>query len=261
MTWTGRLRRALRRLLDDLRSVQNVEAYAISALAAGVTIFTIIGAPKPELVGTVTLACLAFLVFSTAGQRATRHTAGIAEALRDRDSYGTFEQLLEGATELWMYAPSGVNVLRRHAGDIKRWLAAGGKARVVLHDPAAATHSLATQLDNNSNFGTDLSASLDSLDKLATSGRLEYKLLPLNPGFSLLVVNPRQRSGRLIVEFHGFQDESISDRMHVEIRRPESTHWFEYWAGRFEAIWAVARSPHGGHDAEDIAPDPSRGDP
>lgn len=243
MSARGR-RNPFRRLADDLREVRNVEAYAISALAAVLTVFTIVGDPSPELFNTVTLACLAFLVFSTAGQRAAGQTAGLAGVLRDRDSYATFEQLLEGATELWMYAPSGVNVLRRHAGDIRRWLAAGGQARVVVHDPGAgAVDTLATQLDDNNDFGNDLTAALDSLDKLAASGRLDYRLLPLNPGFSLVVVNPRQRGGRLIVEFHGFQDESISDRMHVEIRRSESTHWFEYWAGRFEAIWAASRGP------------------
>jgi hypothetical protein len=114
----------------------------------------------------------------------------------------------------------------------------------VVHDPGAgAIDTLATQLDEDNDFGKDLTASLDSLDKLAGSGRLDYRLLSLNPGFSLVVVNPRQRGGRLIVEFHGFQDEGISDRMHVEIRRSESTHWFDYWARRFEAIWAAARVP------------------
>jgi hypothetical protein len=244
MTPGGR-RKLFRRLADDLREFRNVEAYAISALAVGLTIFTIVGNPSAQLFNTVTLACLAFLVFSTTtGQRAARQAGGLAEVLRDRDSYATFEQLLDGATELWMYAPSGVNVLRRHGGDIKRWLAAGGRARFVVHDPAAgALDTLATQLDEDNDFGNDLTASLDSLDKLAGTGRLEYRLLSLNPGFSLVVVNPRQRGGRLIVEFHGFQDESISDRMHVEVRRSESTHWFDYWAGRFEAIWAAARDP------------------
>jgi hypothetical protein len=239
-------RKAFRRLAEDLREARHIEAYAISALAAVLTIFTIVGDPSPELFNTVTLACLAFLVFSTTRQRAAGQTAGLAGVLRDRDSYATFEQLLEGATELWMYAPSGVNILRRHAGDIRRWLATGGQARVVVHDPdAGAINTLATQLDDNNDFGNDLTASLDSLDKLAATGQLDYRLLPLNPGFSLVVVNPRQRSGRLIVEFHGFQDESISDRMHVEIRRSESTHWFDYWAGRFEAIWAASRDPSG----------------
>lgn len=243
MTASGR--RALRRLAEDLREVRNIEAYAISTLAAALTIFTVVGSPSPQLFDAVALACLAFLVFSTTRQQAASQAGGgLAGVLRDRDSYATFEQLLDGATELWMYAPSGVNVLRRHGGDIKRWLAAGGRARVVVHDPGAgAIDTLATQLDEDNDFGKDLTASLDSLDKLAGSGRLDYRLLSLNPGFSLVVVNPRQRGGRLIVEFHGFQDESISDRMHVEIRRSESTHWFDYWARRFEAIWAAARVP------------------
>jgi hypothetical protein len=243
MTASGR--RALRRLAEDLREVRNIEAYAISTLAAALTIFTIVGSPSPQLFDAVALACLAFLVFSTTRQQAASQAGGgLAGVLRDRDSYATFEQLLDGATELWMYAPSGVNVLRRHGGDIKRWLAAGGRARFVVHDPGAgAIDTLATQLDEDNDFGKDLTASLDSLDKLAGSGGLDYRLLSLNPGFSLVVVNPRQRGGRLIVEFHGFQDESISDRMHVEIRRSESTHWFDYWARRFEAIWAAARVP------------------
>ena len=243
MTASGR--RALRRLAEDLREVRNIEAYAISTLAAALTIFTIVGSPSPQLFDAVALACLAFLVFSTTRQQAASQAGGgLAGVLRDRDSYATFEQLLDGATELWMYAPSGVNVLRRHGGDIKRWLAAGGRARFVVHDPGAgAVDTLATQLDEDNDFGKDLTASLDSLDKLAGSGGLDYRLLSLNPGFSLVVVNPRQRGGRLIVEFHGFQDESISDRMHVEIRRSESTHWFDYWARRFEAIWAAARVP------------------
>jgi hypothetical protein len=243
MTASGR--RALRRLAEDLREVRNIEAYAISTLAAALTIFTIVGSPSPQLFDAVALACLAFLVFSTTRQQAASQAGGgLAGVLRDRDSYATFEQLLDGATELWMYAPSGVNVLRRHGGDIKRWLAAGGRARFVVHDPGAgAIDTLATQLDEDNDFGKDLTASLDSLDKLAGSGGLDYRLLSLNPGFSLVVVNPRQRGGRLIVEFHGFQDESISDRMHVEIRRSGSTHWFDYWARRFEAIWAAARVP------------------
>ena len=69
------------------------------------------------------------------------------------------------------------------------------------------------------------------------------RLLATNPGFSLVVLDPGGVGGRLIVEFHGFQDDSIGDRMHVEIQRSQSLHWFEYWVGRFEAIWSAAREP------------------
>jgi hypothetical protein len=58
-----------------------------------------------------------------------------------------------------------------------------------------------------------------------------------------VVLDPRRVGGRLLVEFHGFHDDSIGDRMHLEIRRSQSLHWFEYWVGRVEAIWEVAHKP------------------
>jgi hypothetical protein len=39
------------------------------------------------------------------------------------------------------------------------------------------------------------------------------------------------------------EDDSIGDRMHLEIQRSQSLHWFEYWVGRFEAIWSAAHEP------------------
>jgi Flp pilus assembly pilin Flp len=245
----GRPRRALRRFLDDLRGARHIEAYAIAGLAFAITILSVVSDLSQQVANAVILACLGFLVFSTAGQRAGGQEATVTSLLRDRDSFGTFDQVLDGAAELWMYAPSAINVLQRNAGDLRRWAEAGGRARVVVHDPDAGTvAAVRAQLDRNSDFGDDLEHALRQLRRL-TSERLEYRLLDVNPGFSLVVVNPRQRSGRVIVEFHGFRDNSISDRMHIDISRTESMHWFEYWADRFEAIWDAAREPK---------PDPDR---
>ena len=122
--------------------------------------------------------------------------------------------------------------------------AIGGRAWIVVHDPEAVTDGgVRAQLDTNTDFLQDLERSLTALARHAVPDRLDYRLLPLNPGFSIVVVNPGQRSGRVILELHGFQDPKIGDRMHLEIRRTESVHWFEYWAGRFEAIWLAAREP------------------
>ena len=132
----------------------------------------------------------------------------------------------------------------QHLPDVKRWVKGGGRARIVVHDPEAATAgSVRVQLDTNTDFLQDLERSLTALARHAEPGRLDYRLLPLNPGFSIVVVNPGQRSGRVILELHGFQDPKVGDRMHIEIRRTESVPWFEYWAGRFEAIWDAAREP------------------
>ena len=242
-TWRARRRRVLDWLADDDHGLPALEAYAIAALAFGAIVFGIVGNLPDGLYQTASLACLGFLVLSTVRQRAAQGFT-IADVLRDRDSYEGFARLLDGASELGFYAPSGVNVLPQHLPDVKRWVQGGGRARIVVHDPEAATAGgVRTQLDTNTDFLQDLERSLTALARHAEPGRLDYRLLGLNPGFSMVVVNPGQRSGRVILELHGFQDAKVGDRMHLEIRRTESVHWFDYWAGRFEAIWQAAREP------------------
>ena len=242
-TWRARRRRVLDWLADDEHGLPALEAYAIAALAFGAIVFGIVTDLPPGLYQAATLACLGFLVLSTVRQRAAQGFT-IADVLRDRDSYESFARLLDGASELCFYAPSGVNVLPQHLPDVKRWVQGGGRARFVVHDPEAATAGgVRAQLDTNTDFLQDLERSLTALARHAEPGKLDYRLLPLNPGFSIVVVNPGQRSGRVILELHGFQDPKIGDRMHLEIRRTESVHWFEYGAGRFEAIWLAAREP------------------
>ena len=242
-TWRARRRRVLDWLADDEHGLPALEAYAIAALAFGAVVFGIVTDLPPGLYQAATLACLGFLVLSTVRLRAAQRFT-IADVLRDRDSYEGFARLLDGASELCFYAPSGVNVLPQHLPDVKRWVQGGGRARIVVHDPAAVTAGgVRAQLDTNTDFLQDLERSLTALARHAEPGKLDYRLLPLNPGFSMVVVNPGQRSGRVILELHGFQDPKIGDRMHLEIRRTDTVHWFDYWAGRFEAIWLAAREP------------------
>jgi hypothetical protein len=241
MSGPGTYRHTLRRVGGDLRSARHLEAYSVSVVAVALTVFNLLGSPSPRLTESVVLACLAFLVLWTTGARGEGAPASLDTVLRNRESFGSFSELLDGASELWMYAPTGVNVLLRHAADIKRWVAEGGRARIVVQDPAVAgVADVRAQLDDHTDFDTSLGASLATLSKLATPGGVDVRLLPLNPGFSMVVIDPRGRAGRLIVEFHGFRDESITERMHVLIQRPQSLHWFEYWTGRFEAIWEAS---------------------
>src|SRR6266540_4266187 len=179
MSGSGTYRQTVRRVGGDLRSARHLEAYSVSVVAVALTVLNLLGSPSPRLTESVVLACLAFLVLWTTGARGGEAPASLDTVLRNRESFGSFDDLLDGA-------------------------------------------------------------SLATLSKLASSGGVDVRLLPLNPGFSMVVVDPRGRAGRLIVEFHGFRDENIAERMHVMIQRSQSLHWFEYWTGRFEAIWEAA---------------------
>ncbi len=72
------------------------------------------------------------------------------------------------------------------------------------------------------------------------NGSFEYRLLDYNPGFSLVAIDPSARDGRLIVEFHGFHNEATSSRMHMELARQQSDHWYAYWSEQFNRIWEAA---------------------
>src|SRR3712207_2127188 len=116
-----------------------------------------------------------------------------------------------------MYAPTGVNVLLRHSGDLKSWMDKGGRIKIVVQDPSSPmVEAIRAQLDFFTDFDSSLNAALATLSKNASPDRMEFRLLSFNPGFSLVIIDPQGKSGHLIVEFHGFRDNSIADRMHIE---------------------------------------------
>ena len=132
------------------------------------------------------------------------------QVLRSREDYGPFSKLLPDVRDLRIYGPTAVNVLTNSA-DIRRYvLSHGGTVRVIVqeNDPAALAHS-AIQLDDNLDLQSTLDSSMVTLAKLASSTDFSYRVLPLNPGFSLVIVNAHSPVGYIIFESPGFQDEGI----------------------------------------------------
>ncbi len=254
---SGAYRRGLRRVAGDIRSGRHIEGYSLGLVAVGLTVFNLVE-PSSKVTNSIVLACLAFLIFWTTGEGRAGNAAGGAQAslhtvLRDRDSFGTFDQLLASASELCFYAPTGVNVLLRHASDIKGWVAAGGRARIVVQDPKSEmVDAVREQLDTDTDFDSSLHAVLQTLSRITSAEGIKLRLLRFSPGFSLVILNPQSKTGRLIVEFHGFRDENIADRMHIEIPRAASPHWFGYWSSRFDAIWNAAREPDAADAGETV---------
>jgi hypothetical protein len=153
-----------------------------------------------------------------------------------------FSAILPEGGELWVYGPTAVNVLV-NASDIKtKILSKGGRVRVVVQDPSSdAVRHTRTQLDDTLDFDHTLASSIATLRRMRSWGDCGFRLLAFNPGFSLVVVNPTQPDGFLILELHGFGDDTITDRMHMRISRSESLHWFDYWSSRFNSMWEQAR--------------------
>lgn len=229
--------------LKDIREGRHREAYALFFVGVTLTVLGLIGiVDEPVLLSAILLA-ISFLVFHTAAEGGDRKP-GLDQVLRSRQDYGAFSRLLPNAQDLRVYGPTAVNVLTNSA-DIRRFvLSRGGTVKVIVQDsdPAALVKS-AIQLDDNLDLRSTLDSSMATLAKLASSPGFSYRMLPVNPGFSLVIVNAVSSDGYVIFESHGFRDENIADRMHIVISRHDSPHWFHYWVERFDAMWEAARSP------------------
>ncbi|MCD2196135.1 hypothetical protein LQ327_22440 [Actinomycetospora endophytica] len=164
----------------------------------------------------------------------------------------------KSAREVCIFAPSGVNLLSAANADLLRREVLArprGIVRVVLLDPTCVEavdqtgHHLDDELDYpTQRLGPGIDATMEQLRTMASwpvAGSFEYRVLGYNPGFSLLVTNPSQAGGSVIVEFHGFHNEATVGRMHIELTRDVSDRWFAYWVDQFEHMWRRAARPTG----------------
>jgi hypothetical protein len=181
--------------------------------------------------------------------------ANIDQILCDRFAFDAtpFADRLRGASEVWIFAPSAINILSAHYCEILRSEVLnrpGGTVRVVVLDPdnASAVDLAVRQLDDSldyplQDFRASLQATVHQLRVMSSweaEGSIGYRFLDYNPGFSLVAIDPAASNGRIVVEFHGFHNKATSSRMHIEVSRQHSERWYSYWMDQFKSIWEAA---------------------
>jgi hypothetical protein len=235
------LRDLSKRTVEDIRRGRHREAYALFLVGVVLVVLGLVGVAAVPVMLSAILLSLSFLVFHTAAEASDQKPA-LDQVLRSRQDFGAFSKLLPGVRDLRIYGPTGVNVLVNSA-DIRRFiLDYGGTVKVIVHDDdPRSLASAAMQLDDNFDLQRTLQSSLAILDRMAAAPGFSYRTLPANPGFSLVIVNARDPGGYVIFESHGFKDQNIADRMHIVIKRYESSRWFSYWVERFDAMWETAK--------------------
>jgi hypothetical protein len=244
------LRDALRRIGRDLVARRHVDAYVVSAAALGFAVVDLISdAVSDGMRWAVLLAGISLLVFriTLPAQR-----SGGDDFLYDRQHLAEtpLSERIERARTLWVLAPSAVNVLSPETVSALRTgmlSKRGSVVRILLLDPdqEQAVEIAERQLDSSLRFPIQslrpsIRTTLDRLRLMAgwdVAGSLEWRLLDLSPGFSLVAIDPGERHGVLILEIHGYHGDSISSRMHLELRREDDPRWHDYWADQFEALW------------------------
>lgn len=250
-----RLRDTLRRILADLTQLKNLESYFIAIMVILFLFATTFGEGVSENDRwNLVLAALGLLVFNLTVPRTKTKT--LDDFLNDRTKLGPFPERIKDAHKLWVYAPSGSSLLRGDNVDaIRRTILAhpDGEVRAIIQNPneTASVNILRRQLDESTDYQVqhleaELQNTLTQFELIQSwkfSGTFDYRLLAYSPGFSLVVIDPHKSSGVVIVEIHGFHNESIRTRMNVEIHKPDAERWFTYWTSQFEYMWQEAKAP------------------
>lgn len=256
--------RTLARIKADLLARRNIEDYVVAALAIVLAFLGVVDAGiSMEVKLSVVLAALALLVFNLTVP--DYRAADLDQVLQDRSAYPRFGDRIKGKRTLWIYAASAVNVLSgENLQAIREEILnyKDGELRVIIQDPQqkAAMEILKQQLDDSVDYpvqhmDTSIAETLKRLKTIKSwkcPGTFKYALLPYNPGFSLLVIDPHRNSGVAIPEFYAFHNQHTGSRMHIEITRSSSSRWFDYWVSQFEYMWAEAYQP----GVEDEPPQP-----
>lgn len=247
--------RALARIFTDVRHQRNIEVYVVSALALILAIAGLIDDLLPDQVRfAVILASLSLLVFRISIPEVREKE--LDDYLNDRTAFVPLPQMLRGAKKLWIYGPSNINILSQdNVIAIRDEILSkpDGEFRVLIQDPleTEALKIAVRQVDENIDFKVqdlpkaiqDVLLILQNIEKWPRRGEFAYRLLPFNPGFSMVVIDPDKRTGVVIVEFYGFYHEHTSSRMHIRITRDESERWYTYWSQQFVRMWDAARDP------------------
>ncbi|MFG1975515.1 hypothetical protein ACGFJC_39810 [Nonomuraea fuscirosea] len=253
------MRDLLRRLVSDFQSRKNIDAYVITFLSLIFAVATVIGDVIPvNLRWAAILSGVGLLVYRLT---MPTMTPSVDQVFVDRSSFDDipFYRKVADAREVWIAAPSAVNLLSPQNCEALRSsvLSRGdGSLRIVVLDPTevSAVKIASRQLDGDVDYPVqELSSSLENVVRLLgnvalweVAGVFEYRLAKFNPGFSLVAIDPLAHKGRILVEIHGYHNQSTSTRMHFELTRQLSDRWYAYWLDQFECIWRDAVSVESG---------------
>jgi hypothetical protein len=250
--------RFVRRFVSDVRERRYLDAYGVGFVVLVVAVLSVVGDNLPDDVKwAAVLAGVGILVIRVTMPESRPHPRRDL-VLGDRSAFddSPLSERLKRAKRVWIFAPSAANVLsEQHVQIIRKHVLAreSGHLRVVVLDPTVtpAVELAVRQLDESlefprRNFRNDLTLVVEELCQMSRwdiRGKFSYRFLDYNPGFSIIALESDVSDDLVVVEFHGFHNESTASRMHVEFTGEDNPRWYSYWTRQFEHIWENARAP------------------
>ena len=249
------MRRLWQRLIDVLRTGENLDLYATVAAAVIVMMWNLFGVPDPGLVSSITLAVLGLLAV---GLLANRSRLERLLRLQSRQAnevlltdFPNMTTELERSSDIWI---SGQN-LRRTA--ISFCVLFGGKLekgahiRILLVDPDGIAPELAAKRlrrsPDVSEYREEICQSLRDFHRLtqrvSERGQIELRVVDYIPPFGLFILDAGSSDARALVEMYPYKT-GHRDMPKLYLTNADDVIWFEFFKEQYEILWNAGTCWH-----------------
>jgi hypothetical protein len=137
--------------------------------------------------------------------------------------------------------------LRDYSASSEERLRVGAKMRIILMDPSSTAPDQAVLRSkgvSSRQFYIDtLRPTLERVGMLANaSEKIELGLLPYKPAFGIMVIDPDEPYGRIIVEMYPHHTDSFAPTF--ELQPGCDPHWYKYFRDQFDSLWSGCNQRH-----------------
>jgi len=248
------MKKLFQAISNDIKRGENIDAYLMFTLAILFGVLGVVGEIESDILSASILATLGVLAINTL---TTRHTIGELSAtlktmrqstgacLQDRNTFGPFKDLITHKQTIWMFGPSLIGVFPPNSDFLQDKIKNGSEIRLLLFNPESVyTPNLAACLGvRPQRLVADISSTLEIAREMTHfglgQGKLDVRFTEIMPGYSMVILNPHEEHGELIVEFNG-HNTHMRDLPHVTLDATENRRWYSMYLGQYQALWDAA---------------------
>ena len=241
----------IQKALRDVSAGRNLEYYITLLFILVILALDIFNLASPNILTNITLAVLALVVSTSLSTRESldKLSKKLTTTQSADDFFWETKRSVESDISQAKYIGFGGAVLSRtlrdYSASLEKRLIAGAKVKIILMDPESTAPDQAVLRSkgvSSRQFYIDtLRPTIERVGMLANaSDKAELGLLPYKPAFGIIVLDPDEPYGRIIVEMYPHHSDSFSPTF--ELRPDSDPHWYKHFREQFENLWNACGS-------------------
>lgn len=240
-------------IIRDLVRVENFPAY-LAIILAGLGVFSTLSSYQLQVI----FAILALISVNTITERVTFFKKILdsnkgSPHLRSREDsdFETFHQYIEGGREVFVAALSLHFICSNQTTNLENGVRDGVDFKFVIVDPKLpddamqkiAEHDERVQMSVSKALRDEIEMSVSTLRDISnapnSTGTITLKAGKGLPVFTITMVNPRARNGKMRVELRPYH-RNIGARPYFELKKanPDDSRWYNHFYEQYyEKLW------------------------